>query len=75
MRSKTELNDNIEFGLSYRYDDSIAAIIGLNITKQLRFGYAYEHTFTNLGNFNSGSHEILMTFNLGREKSKFMRFF
>ena len=68
-------NENIEFGLSYRYDDSLSAIFSLNVIKQLRMGYAYDHTFTNLGNFNSGSHEILMTFNLGREKSEFMRFF
>ncbi|WP_408040242.1 PorP/SprF family type IX secretion system membrane protein, partial [Tenacibaculum amylolyticum] len=55
-------NNNLEFGLSYRFDDSFSAMLGLNVTDQLRIGYAYDHTFTNLGNFNSGSHEILMTF-------------
>jgi type IX secretion system PorP/SprF family membrane protein len=67
--------DNVEFGLSYRYDDSASAIFSLNITNKLRMGYAYDYTFTNLGNFNSGSHEVIMTFNFGRKKSKFMRFF
>ena len=68
-------HENIEFGLSYRYDDSFSAIFGLNVTEQLRMGYAYDHTFTNLGDFNSGSHELLLTFSFGKEKSKFLRFF
>ena len=67
--------NNIEFGLSYRYDDSFSALFSLNVTNQLRMGYAYDYTFTNLGDFNSGSHEVLMIFNFGKEKSKFLRFF
>jgi type IX secretion system PorP/SprF family membrane protein len=67
--------ENVEFGLSYRYDDSISAIFGINITEKVRIGYAYDHSFTNLANFNSGSHEILVTFSLGRKKSKFLKFF
>lgn len=67
--------ENIEFGLSYRYDDSFSAIFSLNVSDQLRMGYAYDHTFTNLGNFNSGSHEVLMTFTFSKEKSEFLKFF
>lgn len=67
--------DNIEFGLSYRYDDSFSAIFSLNVTENLRMGYAYDHTFTNLGDFNSGSHEILMSFSFGRKKYNFVSFF
>ena len=31
--------------------------------------------FTNLGDFNSGSHEILMSFSFGRKKYNFVSFF
>ena len=67
--------DNIEFGLSVRYDDSVSVIFSLNITEKLRMGYAYDHTLTNLGNYNSGSHEILMLFNFQPKESKSVRTF
>ena len=54
--------DKLEFGLSHRLDDSWSALVNLRVNNNLRIGYAYDHTTSNLGTFNSGSHELLLLF-------------
>lgn len=54
--------EKLEFGLSHRLDDSWSALVNLRINKNLRIGYAYDHTISNLGLVNSGSHELLLLF-------------
>ncbi len=70
-------NDNFELGLSYRLDESVSALVNVKATSNLRIGYAYDYTLTNLGDFNTGSHEIflLFDFNFVRDKIKSPRFF
>ena len=71
------LNNKIEFGLSYRLDESISALVNVRAKDYLRIGYAYDHTLTNLGNFNSGSHEIFLLFNFDFDRDNMIspRFF
>tara|TARA_R110002049_G_scaffold155781_1_gene320692 strand:+ start:1462 stop:2379 length:918 start_codon:yes stop_codon:yes gene_type:complete len=64
------LYDKLEFGLSYRLDESVSALINVRATRSLRVGYAYDHTLTTLGNFNSGSHEVFLLFNFDFERNK-----
>lgn len=56
--------DKFEIGVAHRYDDSFSGLVNYKITPQLRIGYAYDHTISNLGSFNSGSHEIIVLFDL-----------
>lgn len=56
------INNKLEFGLSWRADDSISALMNMEVSRGVRIGYAYDHTITNLGDFNSGSHEIMLLF-------------
>lgn len=69
------INDKFELGLSYRFDDSISAIIGLNVSDDMRIGYAYDYTMSKFGQFNSGSHEIMLLFDFNKRKIKSPRFF
>lgn len=71
------LYDKLEFGLSYRLDESVSGLVNIRASRSLRIGYAYDYTLTNLGNFNSGSHEIFLLFNFDfdRNKIKSPRFF
>ncbi|MDX6181878.1 type IX secretion system membrane protein PorP/SprF [Flavobacterium sp. Fl-77] len=71
-------HDKFEFGAAYRVDDAVSALMNINITPSLRVGYAYDHTLSNLGQFNSGTHEIMLLFNLdllGKGYDKSPRFF
>lgn len=61
-------NDRFELGLSYRYDDSVSGMFALILNKQFRIGYAYDYTLTNLGNYNSGSHEIMLLWDIDFQK-------
>ena len=69
------IQEKVELGLSHRLDDSISGMIGFNISQDLRIGYAYDYTTSNFGEFNSGSHEIMILFDLNKKKIKSPRFF
>lgn len=71
-------NEKFEFGAAYRIDDSVSAMFNINVTPTLRVGYAYDYTLTNFGQFNSGTHEIMLLFDLdllGKGFDKSPRFF
>lgn len=69
--------DRFELGVSYRVDDSFSGLFNIGVTPSLRIGYAYDHTITNLGRFESGSHEIFLLYDLNffRGHDKSPRFF
>ena len=60
-------NNFIEFGVGYRMDDSVAGLVGVYVTPALRIGYSYDYTLTNLGNFNSGTHEFFLLYDIGSD--------
>ncbi|OXA78290.1 type IX secretion system membrane protein, PorP/SprF family [Flavobacterium aquidurense] len=71
-------NEKFELGAAYRINDSFSALANINVTPSLRIGYAYDYTISNLGQFNSGTHEIMLLFDLdllGKGYDKSPRFF
>ena len=71
-------NDRFELGAAYRLQDAVSGLLNVNVTPNIKVGYAYDYTLSNLGQFNSGSHEIFVLFNfdlLGRGYDKSPRFF
>jgi len=58
------INEKLEAGLAYRLGDAMSALVNFRLTPDLRIGYAYDYTTNNLGNFNSGSHEIFILFDV-----------
>ncbi|WP_299260588.1 type IX secretion system membrane protein PorP/SprF [uncultured Aquimarina sp.] len=69
--------DRFRIGASYRWDDSISALAGFQVAPGLLIGYAYDYTTTELQKFTTGSHEIMIRFELiSQEKRlKSPRFF
>lgn len=57
-------NDKFTLGLAYRWDDSVSGLAGFQINPGLFIGYAYDATTTALNNYNSGTHEIMLRFEL-----------
>ena len=71
-------NERFELGAAYRFDDSVSLLMNVNVTPNLRIGYSYDYTISNLSQFNSGSHEIVLLYNLdllGKGYDKSPRFF
>lgn len=66
LTANVRYNDMVEFGAGYRFDDSYTGMVNFSVTDAIRIGYAYDHTISNLGRFNSGSHEIMLLFNIGK---------
>ena len=58
------LNDKLTLGLSWRWDDSISGLAGFQVTEGLMIGYSYDATTTKLNNYNSGTHELMLRFEL-----------
>ncbi|WP_347924681.1 type IX secretion system membrane protein PorP/SprF [Pontimicrobium sp. SW4] len=57
-------NEKLSLGLAYRWDDSFSGLAGFQVSEGLFIGYAYDYTTTNLNNYNSGTHEIMLRFEL-----------
>lgn len=56
------LKDTFTVGAAYRWDDSFAVLLGMKINSNLRAGYAYDLTSSNLGSYSGGSHEIFLKY-------------
>ena len=59
------INNRFTIGGAYRFDAGVGFLAGFQISNQLMLGYAYDYNTTDLGNYNSGSHEIFLRFELG----------
>ncbi len=64
------INKFLWLGGSYRTGDAVSALLGFQITKQLRVGYSYDYTLTKLQKFNSGSHEITINYDFSFDRNK-----
>jgi type IX secretion system PorP/SprF family membrane protein len=53
-------------GVSYRNQDAVVAMAGLNISRKFKFGYSYDFNISRLNNYSSGGHEIVLGLMLGR---------
>lgn len=70
-------NDKLTVGLSYRWSAAVSAMVGFQISQALYLGYGYDLETTRLDNYNSGSHEIFLRYDLfkNNEKITMQRFF
>lgn len=62
--------DLVSFGLSYRTEADVSAIMELQLNEKIRLGYAYDTSTTSLAKQNSGSHEIMLRVEFGQKGSK-----
>ena len=62
--------DIVCVGASYRTQDAVVGLVQLQLTPQIRFGYAFDYTTSNLSNYNRGTHEFMFRYELGKQESK-----
>ncbi len=62
------IHETLWIGVSYRPSNSANIILELQLTEQLRFGYAYDFGINDLQKVNSGSHEFMLNFQLRKNK-------
>ena len=71
------INEKVNVGLSYRYDDAISILAGFHFGKKFFVGYAYDYSITGLDNYNDGSHEIILKYTVFNKNKRALspRFF
>jgi len=60
ITARVEWQKKLWGGVSYRYSDAIAIMLGYSFDETLFFGYSYDLGISDLRNYNSGSHEIMI---------------
>jgi len=59
-------------GAAYRFNDSMSFLIHFQITNQIRVGYAFDLTESELRRYNNGTHEIMVAYDFQFNKNKIM---
>ncbi len=62
--------DKLTLGVAYRWSAALSAMVGFQITDGLYVGYGYDKETTNLANYNSGSHEIFLRYEIFKNNDK-----
>lgn len=71
------LYDKLTLGLAYRWSAAFSGLVGFQITDGLLLGLAYDRETTELQQFNDGSYEVFLRFEILRKTKKLInpRFF
>jgi type IX secretion system PorP/SprF family membrane protein len=64
------LNEKFVLGVAYRWSAALSAMAGFQVSDALYIGYGYDLETTNLDNYNSGSHEIFLRYELFNKNKK-----
>ena len=64
-------------GAAYRLDAAFSGLVGFQLTDQFFVGYSYDADTQKLSNYNSGSHEFMLRFELFKRHNRYVspRFF
>lgn len=62
--------ERIWLGVGYRTGDAVVAMVEYQVNPQVRVGYAYDLTISELSGYAKGSHEVMFGLDLGREMVK-----
>ena len=64
------INDKFMVGVAYRWSAALSAMVGFQVSEGLYIGYGYDLETTRLDNYNSGSHEIFLRYELFKNNDK-----
>lgn len=58
------IHDKFTIGGAYRWDAAWSALVGFQVTEGMFIGYSYDSDIQALRNYNNGSHEVFLRFEL-----------
>ena len=71
------INEKFTIGAAYRWSAALSALVGFQISDSLFIGYGYDLETTRLANYNSGSHEVFLRYEIFKSFNRMVspRFF
>jgi len=57
-------NEIVELGVSYRQQDSVIGLIGIQMNQYLKFSYSYDWVISDLRPYTKGSHELALQYRI-----------
>lgn len=61
--------DEVWMGASYRHKEAVSLLVGYFYKNYLMIGYSYDFLTTNIRNYSSGSHEIMVGLRFSRKQA------
>lgn len=59
------LYEKLWIGSMYRWNDSFGMLLQYEVNNKLKFGYAYDYIISDLSRYTTGSHEIMIGYDIG----------
>lgn len=66
LSTNFQFSDIVTLGASYRVNNALSGLAGVQISNSIFFGYSYDYNTNGFGQYNNGSHEAILKFYLGR---------
>ena len=63
-------NNKFTVGVAYRWSAALSAMVGFQVSDSMFIGYGYDNETTNLKNYNTGSHEIFLRYEIFKNVDK-----
>ncbi|MCK3686346.1 type IX secretion system membrane protein PorP/SprF [Maribellus sp. YY47] len=74
LNANVVYNDKFWGGLSYRVQDALAFLMGVELFNGLRVGYAFDLTTSAIGRNTLGSHEFFVGYSINLERSRSQKY-
>jgi type IX secretion system PorP/SprF family membrane protein len=67
-------DDKFWGGISYRLDDAVSLLMGLEMLNGLKVGYSFDLVTSAIGYYGFASHEIFVTYSIDLEKNRSQKY-
>ena len=67
LTATIKYRDTFWIGASYRTNDAWCAMVGYWHKQQFQFGYSYDVITSNLRNYSTGTHEVMLAITIGKD--------
>ena len=70
MNMNAWFRDIIGLGVSYRTGDALIGMFEVQLSPQIRLGYAYDYLLSQLKTYSKGTHELMLRYEFGSPKTQ-----
>lgn len=68
LNTNVVLSDILTIGASYRTENAVSVLMGLNFSENLSMGYSYDINTSDIGRYSDGTHEFMLNYRIVNSK-------